>query len=525
MLARFDKPFVMLAARQSQLWSCGHAAAAVADNPQGRAVIVDDCGHTVPFDQPDRFVEDAPRLLGDTDAGGMTARPQRRALPAADVITNPALDAALQPRRGGVGAVRDAGWPSYDRPLRRRPRRSCDGASSTGCRCAARRRDRAVRRCERHRRRGDHQLRADGRDPADRSGRTARGRAARGDQRRPAGRAAAEQGLWYPPDPASSPWSTIGGNVATNAGGVCCVKYGVTRDYVLGLEVVTGTGELVRLGRQTAKGVAGYDLAGLMVGSEGTLGLVTEVTVRLRPARPPEHTVVGFFDTLVAAGEAVAAVARAGVVPSALELLDRHCLTAVNDWKNLGLEADSAAILLARLDAPGAAGDAEADAVLGCFECRRCDVGRLVPPTPRRPTRCSQLADWPIPPWSGWVRCCTEDVCVPITQVPAMLARIEEIGARHDVLIANIAHAGDGNLHPLLITPPGDDAARIRAQQAFEEILTEALAVGGTVTGRARRRPAQAGTAWRARSHRPWPSCTAPSGAPWIRTASSTPAR
>ncbi len=112
----------------------------------------------------------------------------------------------------------------------------------------------------------------------------------------------AQNGLWYPPDPASSPWSTIGGNVATNAGGVCCVKYGVTRDYVLGMQVVTGTGELVRLGRRTAKGVAGYDLTGLLVGSEGTLGIVTEVTVRLRPARPPEQTIAGFFDSLTDAG-------------------------------------------------------------------------------------------------------------------------------------------------------------------------------------------------------------------------------
>ena len=294
--------------------------------------------------------------------------------------------------------------------------------------------------------------------------------------------ACAEQGLWYPPDPASSPWSTIGGNVATNAGGVCCVKYGVTRDYVLGLEVVTGTGELVRLGRQTAKGVAGYDLAGLIVGSEGTLGLVTEVTVRLRPARPPEHTVVGFFDTLVAAGEAVAAVARAGVVPSALELLDRHCLTAVNEWKNLGLEADSAAILLARLDAPGAAGDAEADAVLACFESAGASwAARSTDPEEADALFAARRLAYPAVERLGPVL--TEDVCVPITQVPAMLARIEEIGARHDVQIANIAHAGDGNLHPLLITPPGDDAARIRAQEAFEEILTEALAVGGTVTG------------------------------------------
>jgi glycolate oxidase len=114
--------------------------------------------------------------------------------------------------------------------------------------------------------------------------------------------ACAEQGLWYPPDPASSPWSTIGGNVATNAGGVCCVKYGVTRDYVLELEVVNGLGEVVRLGRRTAKGVVGYDMVGLMVGSEGTLGVVTEVTVRLRPARAPERTVVGYFDSVVDAG-------------------------------------------------------------------------------------------------------------------------------------------------------------------------------------------------------------------------------
>jgi glycolate oxidase len=142
--------------------------------------------------------------------------------------------------------------------------------------------------------------------------------------------ACAERGLWYPPDPASAPWSTIGGNVATNAGGLCCVKYGVTRDYVLGVELVTGTGDVVRLGRRTAKGVAGLDLLGLVVGSEGTLGVVTEVTVRLRPARPPEHTVAGYFDSVVAAGRAVYEVGAAGIVPSALELVDRHCLVAVD---------------------------------------------------------------------------------------------------------------------------------------------------------------------------------------------------
>jgi glycolate oxidase len=294
--------------------------------------------------------------------------------------------------------------------------------------------------------------------------------------------ACAEIGLWYPPDPASAPWSTIGGNVATNAGGVCCVKYGVTGDYVLALQLVTGTGELVRVGRRTAKGVAGYDLASLMVGSEGTLGLVTEITVRLRPARPAEHTVVGFFDSVVAAGAAVSAVARRGVIPSALELLDRHCLKAVNVWKNLGLEADSEAILLARLDAPGAAGDAEADDVLACFE----EAGATWSARSEDADEADALfaarrLAYPAVERLGPVL--TEDICVPVTKVPEMLQRIQQIGEQHHVLIANIAHAGDGNLHPLLITDPGDEPARIRAQEAFAVIITEALAVGGTVTG------------------------------------------
>ena len=158
--------------------------------------------------------------------------------------------------------------------------------------------------------------------------------------------AAAQYGLWYPPDPASSPWSTIGGNIATNAGGVCCVKYGVTKDYVLALEVVTGTGELVRLGRVTAKGVAGYDLVGLLVGSEGTLGIVTEATVRLKPLPAPPRTIVGYFSSIVDAGEAARAVAEAGIIPSALELVDRHCLAAVDKWKNMGLSVEADVVLL-----------------------------------------------------------------------------------------------------------------------------------------------------------------------------------
>jgi glycolate oxidase len=294
--------------------------------------------------------------------------------------------------------------------------------------------------------------------------------------------ACAEHGLWYPPDPASAPWSTIGGNVATNAGGLCCVKYGVTRDYVLGLEFVSGTGELVRVGRRTAKGVAGYDLTGLMVGSEGTLGVITEVTVRLRPARPPEHTVAGYFSSVVAAGRAVAAVAEAGLEPSALELIDRHCLAAVDAWRNMGLSTEADTVLLGRTDGPGPAGEREADALLACFE--KAGATFAVRSTDQQEADAlfdARRLAYPALERLGPVL--TEDVCVPKGAVPEMLARIEAAAVRHDTLIANIAHAGDGNLHPLLITEPGDEAARHRAQAAFDDIIAAAIELGGTVTG------------------------------------------
>ncbi|WP_336920997.1 FAD-binding oxidoreductase [Aquipuribacter sp. SD81] len=293
--------------------------------------------------------------------------------------------------------------------------------------------------------------------------------------------AVAEHGLWYAPDPASAGFSSIGGNVATNAGGLCCVKYGVTRDHVLGVQLVTGAGDLVRLGRRTAKGVAGLDLLGAVVGSEGTLGVVTEVTVRLRPARPPERTVAGFFDSLVDAGEAVAAVARAGVVPSALELVDSHSLRAVDAWKATGLADEADTVLLARLDAPGEVGDADAATVEACFTA----AGATWAGASSDEAEAEALFDarrlvWPAVERLGPLL--TEDVCVPLGALPAMLARVQAAAAQHDLVIATVAHAGDGNLHPLVVVPAGADG-EARAAAAFEQLMDDALALGGTITG------------------------------------------
>ncbi|MGU3645651.1 FAD-binding oxidoreductase [Microbacterium sp. C23T] len=293
----------------------------------------------------------------------------------------------------------------------------------------------------------------------------------------------AGSGLWYPPDPASQAISTIGGNVATNAGGICCVKYGVTRDYVLGMTVVLADGSVAKLGRTTAKGVTGYDLAGLFVGSEGTLGIIVDVTLKLRPlGGREERAVVGYFRTLTDAGRAVAAVTEAGIVPSALELIDRTCLHAVAEWQGWDLPEDASALLLAKVDEAGARGE---ELAAGIEELFRTAGGSRVeraadPDEVDRLFTARRLA-YPALERLGPVL--TEDICVPRAAVPEMLARIEAAASDAGVVIANIAHAGDGNLHPLIIAPEGDDDAKARAKVAFDRIVDDCRALGGTVTG------------------------------------------
>ena len=295
--------------------------------------------------------------------------------------------------------------------------------------------------------------------------------------------AVAAHGLWYPPDPASYRISTIGGNAATNAGGICCVKYGVTRDYVLGMTVVLADGEIVRLGRRTAKGATGYDLTALMVGSEGTLGIITELTLSLLPlGGREERAVVGSFATLEAAGVAVAAITAAGIIPSALELIDETCVRAVDEWQGLGLPRGVAALLLSTVDDLGDAGARAAASIARLMrEAGALSVDQAVDPARIDRLFLARRLAYPALERLGPVL--TEDICVPRTAVPAMLARIRDTAAAHDVVIATIAHAGDGNLHPLIIAPEGDAAAKARAKLAFDRIVEDCRALGGTVTG------------------------------------------
>ena len=256
---------------------------------------------------------------------------------------------------------------------------------------------------------------------------------------------------------------------------------------MLGLRAVVGGpvgyGDAVRLGRRTTKGVAGLDLVGLFVGSEGTLGVVTEVTLRLRPAPAgTPRTVVGAFADLVSAGQAVALITRRGLTPAVLELLDRACLEAVEDWKHLGIEADAAALLLARVDTPGDAGAAEAAAIAATMT----EAGALWAEQSTDDAEAEALFEarrlaYPALERLGPVL--TEDVCVPRSEVPAMLAQIEAIAAAARRADRDDRARRRRQPAPVLITPPGDEAAREAAQAAFEEFLDAAIALGGTVTG------------------------------------------
>jgi glycolate oxidase len=298
--------------------------------------------------------------------------------------------------------------------------------------------------------------------------------------------AVAEHGLWYPPDPASAPWSTIGGNVATNAGGLCCLKYGVTRDYVLGLEAVVGGpagsyGTAVRLGRRTTKGVAGYDLTGLFVGSEGTLGVVTEVTTRLIPAPDPALTALATFDSLDDASRAIVALRGERHRPSLVELLDRGAIAAIQALSDYGFPQDCAAVILVQSDRPGHTGeDVQRYAAL-LTEAGAVDVATADDPDEADLLLAGRRALSPALEAKGPRY--LEDVCVPVGRLTELIEQGQAIAARHGLEVVMAGHAGDGNLHPSIFFDPAVEGSQALAKQASTEIVETALAMGGTITG------------------------------------------
>lgn len=293
--------------------------------------------------------------------------------------------------------------------------------------------------------------------------------------------AAAAQGLWYPPDPSSFEICSIGGNVATNAGGLCCVKYGVTTDYVLGMDVVLADGRLLTLGGRRVKDVAGLSLMKLFVGSEGTLGIVTSVTLRLVPSPPPSSTLVAVFPTLRDCAEAVVAVG-AEMRPSMVELMDQRAINLTEDFIGMGLDRSAAGMLIIRSDAPGAACAHEVERIEAiCLEHRATEVYATDDEQEGEAFLAARRAFFPATEKLGSLL--IEDVGVPIPLLPDLLDGIAEIAVRHDTDIPVVAHAGDGNTHPNLIFEGSDPAARARAEAAFEEIMALAISLGGTITG------------------------------------------
>ena len=296
--------------------------------------------------------------------------------------------------------------------------------------------------------------------------------------------AAAEHGLHYAPDPSSQTACTIGGNVAENAGGPHCLKYGVTSNHILGLEVVLADGQVVELGSPAGE-PWGPDLVGLFVGSEGCFGIATRITVRLTPTPRGVRTLLADFSTLRQAGEAVSAVIASGIVPAALEMMDRSCIQAVEDSVYAaGYPRDAAAVLLVELD-----GRAE-DAV----SAQAAEVEALLRTNGARTVRAAADARERERLWQGRKKAfgamgrlarnlVVQDAVVPRSVLPDVLESIERIAAAHRLVVSNVFHAGDGNLHPNIPFDGRDPEVTARVEQASAEIMAACIAAGGTITG------------------------------------------
>ncbi|WP_419995355.1 FAD-binding oxidoreductase [Streptomyces boninensis] len=313
-------------------------------------------------------------------------------------------------------------------------------------------------------------------------------------------RKVAEAGLYYPPDPSSWEMCTIGGNIGTASGGLCCVKYGVTAEYVLGLDVVLADGRLLRTGRRTAKGVAGYDLTRLFVGAEGSLGVVVQATLALKPAPPEQLVLAAEFGSSAAACEAVREVMAQGHVPSLLELMDKTTIRAVSAYTKMDLPDTTEALLLAAFDTHDPAADLAAVGKL----CAAAGATEVVPAADAAESelllaaRRTALTALEVVTAASMIEgdgagrsgapagrpaTMIDDVCVPRSKLGEFFEGIARLSDEYRLPIGVVAHAGDGNTHPTVCFDGEDADQCIRAQQAFGAVMDLGLELGGTITG------------------------------------------
>lgn len=295
--------------------------------------------------------------------------------------------------------------------------------------------------------------------------------------------AVAAKGLFYPPDPGSQAVSTIGGNVAENAGGLRGLKYGVTRDYVMGLQFFDVNGDPIKTGSRTVKCATGYNLTGLMVGSEGTLGVFNEITLKLIPKPGHHKAMVAVFDQMDGASQTVAAIIAAHIVPATLEFMDNFTIRAVEDFSHVGLPVDAAALLLIEVDGHPAQVQEDAEKVESL--CRKCgattirvagDAAERDKVWQARRSALSALAK--LKP-----TLVLEDATVPRSKIPDMVRALQEISREYDISIGTFGHAGDGNLHPTILTDKRNKQEWQRVEAAIAAIFDRALAMGGTLSG------------------------------------------
>ena len=293
----------------------------------------------------------------------------------------------------------------------------------------------------------------------------------------------AKLGLFYPPDPGSQTVSTLGGNVAENAGGLRGLKYGVTKDYVMGMEFWDVGGNLIKSGSRTVKSVTGYNLHGLMVASVGTLGVFDKIILKLVPPPQTARSMMAIFDSITAASETVAAIIAAKIVPATLEMMDNFTIRTVDNFRKAGLPTDAAALLLIEVDGhPGQVADEAAQIEVICKKHGAREL-KVANDAAERNTIWQARRD-ALPALAKLKPTCVlEDATVPRSKIPAMIEALDQISKKYDLTIGTFGHAGDGNLHPTILTDKRNTQEWHRVEKAIEEIFDRALALGGTLSG------------------------------------------